>query len=67
MFAERRRDDIDGAHSIPGMIQVLIVEDDPMVAKFNGMYVDKVPGFALGERPTESKQAGRFCRAEKSI
>ena len=29
------------------MIQVLIVEDDPMVAKFNGMYVDKVPGFAL--------------------
>ncbi|NGP58991.1 response regulator [Paenibacillus thiaminolyticus] len=30
------------------MIQVLIVEDDPMVAKFNGMYVDKVPGFALG-------------------
>lgn len=29
------------------MIQVLIIEDDPMVAKFNGMYVDKVPGFAL--------------------
>lgn len=29
------------------MIQVLIIEDDPMVARFNGMYVDKVPGFAL--------------------
>ncbi|BFH68276.1 two-component system response regulator DcuR [Paenibacillus dendritiformis] len=29
------------------MIQVLIIEDDPMVAKFNGMYVNKVPGFAL--------------------
>ncbi|WP_244919011.1 response regulator [Paenibacillus dendritiformis] len=25
----------------------MIIEDDPMVAKFNGMYVDKVPGFAL--------------------
>lgn len=29
------------------MIQVLIIEDDPMVAKFNGMYVDKVSGFEL--------------------
>ncbi|SDH17739.1 two-component system, CitB family, response regulator/two-component system, CitB family, response regulator MalR [Alteribacillus persepolensis] len=28
------------------MINVLIVEDDPMVAKFNRLYVEKVEGFA---------------------
>lgn len=29
------------------MIKVLIVEDDPMVAKLNSMYLDKVDGFKL--------------------
>lgn len=29
------------------MINVLIVEDDPMVAKFNGIYLERVEGFTL--------------------
>ena len=27
------------------MIRVLLVEDDPMVAELNRLYVDRVPGF----------------------
>lgn len=29
------------------MIQVLIIEDDPMVSKFNGIYLESIPGFAI--------------------
>ena len=29
------------------MIHVLIVEDDPMVAKFNKIYVESIPGFTV--------------------
>lgn len=29
------------------MINVLIVEDDPMVAKFNGLYLESIPGFKI--------------------
>lgn len=29
------------------MIEVLIIEDDPMVAKFNGLYVESIPGFHI--------------------
>lgn len=29
------------------MIRVLIIEDDPMVAKFNGIYLESIPGFTI--------------------
>ncbi len=29
------------------MIEVLIIEDDPMVAKFNAIYLESIPGFTL--------------------
>ena len=29
------------------MIDVLIIEDDPMVAKFNSIYLKSIPGFTL--------------------
>ena len=29
------------------MIQVLIIEDDPMVSKFNGIYLESIPGFTI--------------------
>ncbi|MEK4566605.1 response regulator [Alkalihalobacillus sp. FSL R5-0424] len=29
------------------MIKVLIIEDDPMVAKFNRIYLEQIPGFTL--------------------
>lgn len=29
------------------MIQVLIIEDDPMVAKFNSIYLESIPGFKV--------------------
>ncbi|MDQ0298128.1 response regulator of citrate/malate metabolism [Salibacterium salarium] len=44
------------------MIKTLIVEDDPMVAKFNRVYVEKVEGFEPVGTITDVKQAWDFLK-----
>ncbi|MFK3939910.1 response regulator [Alkalihalobacillus sp. NPDC078783] len=42
------------------MINVLIIEDDPMVAKFNGIYLQRIPGFSLIGTASTLKEAWLF-------
>lgn len=42
------------------MINVLIVEDDPMVARFNGIYLQRVSGFSLIGTASTLKEAWSF-------
>lgn len=42
------------------MIDVLIVEDDPMVAEFNKTYLQMVPGFRLVGQVNDGEQALHF-------
>lgn len=47
------------------MIQVLIVEDDPMVAELNRQYVESVPGFRVIGMAANGEQAMSFCQKNK--
>lgn len=46
-------------------IQVLIVEDDPMVAKFNRHYLEQVPGFEFAGWAASGSEAGRMLAVKK--
>lgn len=48
------------------MIQVLIIEDDPMVAKFNRIYTEKVPGFQVAAEASGIEQGWKALE-EKSF
>ncbi|RKD76450.1 two-component system, CitB family, response regulator MalR [Sinobaca qinghaiensis] len=41
------------------MIQVLIIEDDPMVAKFNKIYTEKIPGFQVAAEASGVEEGWR--------
>jgi len=47
------------------MINVLIVEDDPMVAKLNEKYVESVDGFNVIGVVSNGDEALRFCKKKK--
>ncbi|WP_432407825.1 response regulator [Wukongibacter sp. M2B1] len=47
------------------MINVLIVEDDPMVAKLNQKYVESVDGFNVKGTISNGEEALRFCQKNK--
>ncbi|WP_158738266.1 response regulator [Alteribacillus sp. YIM 98480] len=47
------------------MIKILIVEDDPMVAKFNRVYVEKVDGFEAAGVVHNVAQAWEFLKREE--
>ncbi|SDI06644.1 response regulator [Alteribacillus bidgolensis] len=47
------------------MIKVLIVEDDPMVAKFNRVYLEKVDGFEAAGVVHNVSQAWEFLKKEE--
>ncbi|HLS09621.1 MAG TPA: response regulator, partial [Lentibacillus sp.] len=42
------------------MIHVLIVEDDPMVAKFNRVFLEKVSGFTVAGEVNDTSTAWTF-------
>lgn len=44
------------------MINVLIVEDDPMVAKLNKKYVESIDGFNVKGVISNGEEALRFCK-----
>ncbi|UOQ45962.1 response regulator [Halobacillus salinarum] len=48
------------------MINVLVVEDDPMVASLNRQYVEKLDGFLLAGSAANAKEAAALLK-EKSI
>lgn len=48
------------------MINVLIVEDDPMVAEFNRKYMEQVEGFRCGGWASSVEEARKFI-AEQAI
>jgi two-component system, CitB family, response regulator MalR len=47
------------------MISVLIVEDDPMVAKFNKYYLEQVGGFSLKGVASSAEEAFKVLHKEK--
>ncbi|PIC79213.1 hypothetical protein CSV75_13285 [Sporosarcina sp. P18a] len=47
------------------MIQVLIIEDDPMVAKFNGIYLESIPGFSVAGFAKNVAEARKFLELSK--
>ncbi|MDQ0207153.1 response regulator [Alkalicoccobacillus murimartini] len=47
------------------MINVLIVEDDPMVAKFNGIYLERVSGFTLVGTANNVSEAKKIIEIEE--
>ncbi|MCM2676068.1 response regulator [Alkalicoccobacillus plakortidis] len=47
------------------MINVLIIEDDPMVAKFNGIYLERVAGFSLVGTANTIKTAWEILEKEE--
>jgi len=47
------------------MIQVMIVEDDPMVMEINTKFLEKVPGFSLVKSANCLTQAKEFVLSEK--
>ncbi|WP_269758146.1 response regulator [Thalassobacillus sp. C254] len=47
------------------MINVLIVEDDPMVAKFNKIYLEKINGFHAAGIVHNVKEAWKVLKQEK--
>lgn len=42
------------------MIQVLIVEDDPMVSKFNAIYLESIPGFTVAGLARSAEEGKEF-------
>ncbi|SKC80919.1 response regulator [Maledivibacter halophilus] len=47
------------------MIDVLIVEDDPMVSKLNRQYVESVGGFNVKGEIQNGEEALKFCKKNK--
>jgi two-component system, CitB family, response regulator MalR len=47
------------------MINVLIIEDDPMVAKFNAIYLESIPGFALAGIVENAEEGWSFFQSHK--
>ena len=47
------------------MINVLIIEDDPMVAKFNAIYLESIPGFALAGIAENAEEGWTFYHSTK--
>ncbi|MBO1910970.1 response regulator, partial [Microvirga sp. 3-52] len=47
------------------MINVLIIEDDPMVAKFNGIYLESIPGFTLAGIAETAEAGWTFYQSNK--
>jgi len=47
------------------MIKVLIVEDDPMVAKFNKYYLEQIEGFQLVAVASSAEAALKILEKEK--
>ncbi|MDS9471571.1 response regulator [Sporosarcina pasteurii] len=47
------------------MINVLIIEDDPMVAKFNAIYLESIPGFSLAGIAENAEEGWAFCQSVK--
>ena len=44
------------------MINVLIIEDDPMVAKFNSIYLQSIPGFTLAGLASNVEEGRDFLK-----
>jgi CitB family two-component system response regulator MalR len=42
------------------MVKVLLVEDDPMVAKFNEHYISQIKGFELADKASNGEDALKF-------
>ena len=47
------------------MINVLIIEDDPMVAKFNAIYLERIPGFTLAGIAKNAEEGWLFYQSNK--
>ena len=47
------------------MINVLIIEDDPMVAKFNAIYLDSIPGFSVVGVAENAEEGWQFYQTSK--
>lgn len=47
------------------MINVLIIEDDPMVAKFNAIYLESIPGFAVAGIAESAEEGWEFYQSTK--
>ncbi|PIC78062.1 response regulator [Sporosarcina sp. P19] len=47
------------------MIQVLIIEDDPMVAKFNGIYLESIQGFSVAGFAKNVTEGRKFLELSK--
>ena len=47
------------------MIQVLIIEDDPMVAKFNAIYLESIPGFSIVGMARNVEEGQEFLRSSQ--
>ena len=47
------------------MIEVLIIEDDPMVAKFNAIYLESIPGFSLAGIAQNAEEGWTFLQHNK--
>ena len=47
------------------MINVLIIEDDPMVAKFNAIYLESIPGFAIAGIAQNAEEGWIFYQTNK--
>ena len=45
------------------MIQVLIIEDDPMVSKFNGIYLESIPGFTIAGFAKNVEEGRKFLQS----
>ena len=47
------------------MIEVLIIEDDPMVAKFNAIYLESIPGFTLAGIAPNAEEGWTLLQQKK--
>lgn len=47
------------------MINVLIIEDDPMVAKFNALYLESIPGFTVAGITKSAEEGWAFYQTNK--
>ena len=47
------------------MINVLIIEDDPMVAKFNAIYLESIPGYSLAGIAKNAEEGWLFYQSNK--
>lgn len=48
------------------MINVLIIEDDPMVAKFNAIYLESIPGFSLAGMAENAEEGWNLHQSVKA-